>query len=193
MKVINVIPWSWNFYRVDVASKYNLTLKTIMNSRLANLSTGTRSRTIVSNFLHYRVSRIYIQSLTYAFLTFIFLVALRRQSHSTDRNQLSSSPRVAEASLRYIMRMWIDASGMAVDYDSQLLSIVLSMRTCRATSLIIVVWLNVVYRSYDRFAHVFRETRLWLICVSSEGWNSYVLRHASLLPRFKLALFKLSR
>jgi len=53
-------------------------------------------------------------------------------------------------------------------------SIVLSTRTCRATSLIIVVWRNVVYRSYDRFVHAFRETRLWLICASAEGWNSCV-------------------
>lgn len=68
--------------------------------------------------------------------------------------------RAAEASLRYVMRIWIDASSTAIDYDSQLLSMALSTRTCRAASPIIVVRLNAVCRSHDRFVHAFRETRL---------------------------------
>lgn len=70
---------------------------------------------------------------------------------------------VTELSSWYML-CWIDASCTTIDYDSQLLSMALSTRTCRVTFLIIVVRLNVVYRSHDRFVHAFRETCLWLIC-----------------------------
>lgn len=48
-----------------------LTLETITNSRSMNLSTGTWSRTIISDYLYSRISRIYILSPTYTFFTFL--------------------------------------------------------------------------------------------------------------------------
>lgn len=74
------------------------------------------------------------------FLFFIFFFGALRKQRVTSLIGISRRRRrVAETSLQYIMWIWINASGTAVYYDSQLLSMALSTRTCRATSLIIVV------------------------------------------------------
>jgi hypothetical protein len=104
------------------------------------------------------------------------------------------------------MRIRIDALGMAIDHDSQLSSMALSTRTCRAASLIISVRLNAPCRSHDRFVHAFRarhasDTYL-RISARAEGArggrrararNGYALRNTlhRAAARFKLALVKL--
>jgi len=53
-------------------------------------------------------------------LLFLFDALHQTESYFTDPKSIVVA---AEASLRYIIRIWIDVSGTAVDYDSQLLSI----------------------------------------------------------------------